>query len=258
MFYRNSARGCDCHGQQWTKGRFLLLFSIPSKTGIGSIGLAGCARSVKLTQTGHFMMGHTSLSGGLITLSGPYGGDSLPRDIDALPQLVRDSLVRLPDELYQAWNNDADHLIQQWAVKNEKALAKAGRVKWPAVTATSYADHSAVFTIYFDCEKAGDTYPQNSVFGGLRQYTSRETGMPSTKKWWAAVGYVGWRLTSRVLMGKRDLQTDHEEVRYRCGGEVRTGTILSLGTDFNQRLVILPPGKGPREPDMVGWDDILD
>ena len=57
-------------------------------------------RKVALRQCGHWMMGRVNLCGHWRTVSGAYGSDGLPMDVDTLP---RDA-VRLPAALYDAWS----------------------------------------------------------------------------------------------------------------------------------------------------------
>ncbi len=78
-------------------------------------------RKVALRQLGHFMMGQVNLCGKWHSVSGAYGSDGLPMSVDTLP---RDA-VRLPDELYQAWNkgggwNSAGSeapAMREWAIR---------------------------------------------------------------------------------------------------------------------------------------------
>lgn len=60
-------------------------------------------RKVALRQLGHFMMGKARLfgKGKWATVSGSYGSDGLPMTVDTLPA----DAVRLPRELYDAWNS---------------------------------------------------------------------------------------------------------------------------------------------------------
>jgi hypothetical protein len=63
--------------------------------------IRGIIRKVALHQLGHFMMGTARIKNHSITLSGSYGGDGLPKDVD--PDIYILGTV-LPDELREAWN----------------------------------------------------------------------------------------------------------------------------------------------------------
>ena len=78
-----------------------------------------CVRKVALQQCGHFMMGRVNLCGTWHTVSGGYGNDGLPMDIEKLPKDAK----LLPAELYKAWKhgkgwngpgNEA-RALRQWA-----------------------------------------------------------------------------------------------------------------------------------------------
>ena len=78
-------------GEQKAKGRFLAVFSgtetYPEphpETGRQLPILYAVVRSVTLIQCGHWMMGYLRLAGARVTVSGAYGGDGLPMDVDKL------------------------------------------------------------------------------------------------------------------------------------------------------------------------------
>ena len=108
--------------------RFLLLIQ-PKQPTIGEECRAentyAIVRRVALRQFGHFMMGRARLRGNQwITVSGAYGGDGLPRTVDALPK----DAVLLPRELYDAWSKGGGHngagseakAIRVWALETFK------------------------------------------------------------------------------------------------------------------------------------------
>jgi len=97
----------------------------------GRIPIRCIVRKVALEQLGHWMMGYARAFGHRITISGSYGSDGLPTDVD---REVWDKAIPLPDELYDAWNKGEGWnscgseapLIRQWALDNFKELAPKG------------------------------------------------------------------------------------------------------------------------------------
>lgn len=102
--------------QHSARAPFLLLLQKPDDTAI-----YGCVRKVALEQWGHWMMGRANLGGRWHTVSGAYGSDGLPMDVDVLPK----DAVPLPADLYEAWSkgggwNSAGSeapAMREWAVK---------------------------------------------------------------------------------------------------------------------------------------------
>lgn len=88
-------------------------------------------RKVALEQLGHWMMGYARAFGHTITISGDYGSDGLPKNVD---REVWNKAIPLPDELYDAWNDGGGWnscgseapLMRQWALENFEALAPKG------------------------------------------------------------------------------------------------------------------------------------
>ena len=128
MFLRSKG-GYTRDGEQWTKGPFLMIFSLtPGKE------LRACVRTVSLHQLGHWMMGHTIVEPHKISLSGCYGDDGWPIDPNKFPGLW-DRLIPLPPELTEAFWKGGGHnscgnegpAVQDWATVNEKALRIAGK-----------------------------------------------------------------------------------------------------------------------------------
>jgi hypothetical protein len=83
---------------------FLLLLQ-PTKATIGETcceeNIFAVVRKVTLSQFGNFMMGRANINGKWKTVSGAYGSDGLPMEIDALPK----DAVKLPSDLYNAWKD---------------------------------------------------------------------------------------------------------------------------------------------------------
>ena len=88
----------DRNGQATRRGRFLLLVQERNKS--GPENTFACVRKVALRQCGHWMMGTARIEGKSYAVSGAYGGDGLPMDVDKIPH----DAMRLPAELYEAWN----------------------------------------------------------------------------------------------------------------------------------------------------------
>lgn len=82
-----------------SRGRFLLLIQPQGKSGADNT--YAIVRKVALRQLGHFMMGRAKIGKAWVTVSGAYGNDGLPMDVETLPADAK----RLPPELYDAWNN---------------------------------------------------------------------------------------------------------------------------------------------------------
>ncbi len=81
------------------------------------------ARSVKLTQCGHFMMGTFTVGSESFSVSGSYGSDGLFCEVS---DSVYDQAIDLPMDLYEQWKtgggwNSAGSEgfnIRQWAIDN--------------------------------------------------------------------------------------------------------------------------------------------
>jgi hypothetical protein len=88
-------------GQQCSRSAPFLILLSPLKYEGKKVPIRGIVRRVCLRQLGHFMMGHTTIKGHRLSLSGAYGNDGLPVTVsDDLFQLG----TPLPDDLYEAWN----------------------------------------------------------------------------------------------------------------------------------------------------------
>jgi hypothetical protein len=89
-------------------------------------------RKVALRQLGHFMMGRVRIGSKWYSVSGAYGNDGLIMDVDALPK----DAVKLPAELYDAWNKGGGHnsagseapAMREWALKTFQKYRAGGRV----------------------------------------------------------------------------------------------------------------------------------
>lgn len=117
MYIVHTQRYCTATGIQGVlRAPFLLLLRKPDDP-----ALYACVRRVALRQFGHWMMGSANINGHWHTVSGAYGSDGLPMDVDKLP---RDA-VQVPPELHEAWNkgggwNSAGSeapAMREWAMK---------------------------------------------------------------------------------------------------------------------------------------------
>lgn len=142
MFTEIKRKGYDRHGQQFTSGRFLVLFSeyvSPSdepdeeKRKARSRKLFGVVRFVALHQFGHFMMGEVRLGNQKFTASGTYGGDGIPMELNKLAEQQRAYLTEVPQELADLYWSGKGHngpgheatKMREWA----RSIDKTGRRK---------------------------------------------------------------------------------------------------------------------------------
>jgi hypothetical protein len=88
-----SRRGYTRDGQQRAEGRFLALFCDKDHN------IWGIVRYVRMTQCGHFMMGSMRIGSQQITMSGTYGDDGLPDDIEKISEANRKYLMPMPPDL---------------------------------------------------------------------------------------------------------------------------------------------------------------
>lgn len=102
---RTYYRGGD---QCASRAPFLLLIQ-PKQATIGETCAAAntyaIVRKVALHQIGHWMMGTANIGGRYRSVSGAYGNDGLPMDVDTLPA----DAVPLPQALYDAWATGGGH-----------------------------------------------------------------------------------------------------------------------------------------------------
>lgn len=113
MYIQAPNRGVTRDGQQFCRRApfLLLLQSDPWDSTI-----YGAVRSVALQQYGHWMMGKARILGVSYTVSGSYGNDGLPMNVDTIPPDARP----LPDELREAWNKGGG-----WNSAGSEAMAMA-------------------------------------------------------------------------------------------------------------------------------------
>ena len=89
-------------------------------------------RHVKMEQCGHWMMGEIKVGSHKQRVSGTYGCDGLPDDVE---RWVWEAGVPIPEEIMETWAKGGGHngagdealSISAWATDNIKALRKAGR-----------------------------------------------------------------------------------------------------------------------------------
>ena len=126
-------------GEQKAKGRFLAVFSgtetYPEphpETGRQLPILYAVVRSVTLSQCGHWMMGSLQLAGEAVTVSGAYGSDGLPGDLDKLSEAQQRLLVEVPFDLAVefwsggGWNSAGKEApaMRKWAQEHIRQLRR--------------------------------------------------------------------------------------------------------------------------------------
>jgi hypothetical protein len=99
MYLKNSPAYYRGTQQVALKGPFLLLVQLKDK-GTGPDNTYAIVRKVAMQQCGQFLMGRANICGKWATVSGTYGNDGLPMDVDRLPT----DAVALPVALYDAWS----------------------------------------------------------------------------------------------------------------------------------------------------------
>lgn len=113
--------------QRHSRSRFLLLIQKRSEK-TSADNMYACVRTVSLRQYGHFMMGTARIGNKSVSVSGSYGNDGLPMDVDEIPP----DAVSLPQELYDVWNkgggwNSAGseaEAMRKWALETFKKRKK--------------------------------------------------------------------------------------------------------------------------------------
>jgi len=94
--------------------------------------LYAVVRSVTLSQCGHWMMGSLQLAGEAVTVSGAYGSDGLPGDLDKLSEAQRRLLVEVPFDLAVefwsgwGWNSAGKEApaMRKWAQEHIRQLRR--------------------------------------------------------------------------------------------------------------------------------------
>ena len=85
--------------------RFLLLVQDKDKP-CDRMNFRALVRCVALQQCGHFMMGVARVKGKTLTVSGAYGSDGLPMNVDAD---VFAEAMPVPEVLYEMWGKGGGH-----------------------------------------------------------------------------------------------------------------------------------------------------
>ena len=111
------------HGteQRHTKAPFLLLIQDKNRN-VGPNNFRAIVRKVALRQFGHFMMGIARIKNQSIIVSGTYGNDGLPINVD---KEIYDMGVDVPKDLYNLWNKGGGwnscgseaKAMKEWATK---------------------------------------------------------------------------------------------------------------------------------------------
>lgn len=94
--------------------------------------LYAVVRSVTLSQCGHWMMGSLQLAGEAVTVSGAYGSDGLPGDLDKLSEAQQRLLVEVPFDLAVefwsggGWNSAGKEApaMRKWAQEHIRQLRR--------------------------------------------------------------------------------------------------------------------------------------
>jgi len=107
------------------RARFLILLSKWDEK--HNYELRGLVRKVALRPCGNWMMGTARIYGHSLTVSGDYGADGLCKDLERLPEEIRerawDEAVPLPPGLRNAWDKGGGWncagservLMREWA-----------------------------------------------------------------------------------------------------------------------------------------------
>ena len=128
MYLRNDGfSGYNSAGEQIrTRGLFLVF--VQPKGGNACEPIKCAVRKVAMRQCGQWMMGRVNIGGRWHTVSGDYGSDGLPMELD--PDVYERLAVTLPADLYDEWNkgggwNSAGREasnVRLWAIQNLDAL----------------------------------------------------------------------------------------------------------------------------------------
>ena len=106
MYLERDANYKDQYGQTHRRRtRFLLLVQDRNRS-CGRMNFRALVRCVSLRQCGQFMMGFTRVKGKRLTVSGAYGGDGLPMDVDS--DVFAEALP-VPESLYELWGKGGGH-----------------------------------------------------------------------------------------------------------------------------------------------------
>lgn len=105
-----------------TRGLFLILLQEKNKP-LNRDNMRAIVRKVALCQFGHFMMGYARIANKSIVVSGSYGSDGLPLDVDSK---IYNMGYPVPPELYDLWANgggwnssgNESQSFRQWAIDN--------------------------------------------------------------------------------------------------------------------------------------------
>lgn len=126
-------------GVQKARGLFLAVFSgeenYPDphpETGRPLPTLYAAVRTVEVSQLGHWMMGYLRLAGARVTVSGAYGEDGLPMDIDKLSEAQKGLLVEVPFPIAVefwsggGWNSAGKEApaMRKWAQEHIRQLRR--------------------------------------------------------------------------------------------------------------------------------------
>jgi hypothetical protein len=163
MFLTVSKRGYNRHDEQFTHGRFLIIFQDPagdSRPWTNAEGkvvkvpeLRCLVRHVRLRQCGYWMMGSVQIGPHRFSLSGDYGADGLPIHLPHLYNFSKgaggrrsltedeqralwDSFHPIPDDLQDEFWSGGGHNeggaersgLRAWARPQVRALRKRRRV----------------------------------------------------------------------------------------------------------------------------------
>jgi len=170
MFVSKGRGGYTRDGEQYCIGRFLVLF------GSSKEGLWGVVRRCSLRQCGHFMMGHVKLGDQTITVSGTYGGDGLPMDLDSVHEWNRPALTRMPPDIEEqfwkggGWNDAGSEgpAVRLWGQSIDGKGGKVGPLRWRGDKSPAACDSQEVYLP--ECTSGGGSM-YRAIPGCLVTYT---------------------------------------------------------------------------------------
>jgi hypothetical protein len=125
MYIQPTRRYYDNAGQRIGRGYFLLL--IQNKDDFVA-PIKAVVRKVAMSQCGQFMMGYARVYGKTLIISGSYGNDGLPMQVDS--EIYNKVKLELPQDLVSAWVNGSGwngvgneaQAMAKWANENLKEL----------------------------------------------------------------------------------------------------------------------------------------
>ena len=156
MFLNIKKSGYNCDGEQFAHGHFLIIFQCPHgdicmwANADGKLTpvpeLRCVVRYVRMSQCGHWMMGDVQIGSHQFVISGDYGSDGLPKDLQHTYDTLKpahssrlnsneinclwNKLHPIPKEIQDAfwngggWNCGGNErpLLRKWAIDHIESL----------------------------------------------------------------------------------------------------------------------------------------